>query len=93
MCEISQQKMHNLPSGQHTATCFSDEQAKTVTAWLGSSESSTYSMIIVPSDIHLFWSLQNSLNGKKISISWKIVKGTWSNSLLKMNKFWKYEWA
>ena len=65
MCEISQQKMHNLPSGQHTATCFSDEQAKTVTAWLGSSESSTYSMIIVPSDIHLFWSLQNSLNGKK----------------------------
>ena len=58
------------------AACFSDEKAKTVTAWLGSSESSRYSLEIAPSDIHLFQSLQNSLNGKKISIPWKIVKGT-----------------
>jgi len=62
---ISQQKMHNLPSGQNMAACFSDDQAKTVTAWLGSSESSRYSLDIAPSDIHLFQSLQNSLNGKK----------------------------
>ena len=47
------------------AACFSDDQAKTVTAWLGSSESSRYSLDIAPSDIHLFQSLQNSLNGKK----------------------------
>ena len=58
------------------AACFSDEKAKTVTAWLGSSGLSTVFTDIAPSDFHLFLSLQNSLNGKKISIPWKIVKGT-----------------
>ena len=37
---ISQQKTRNFPSGKHRTTCFSDDQAKTVTAGLGSSDSS-----------------------------------------------------
>ena len=44
-----------------------------------------YSLDITSLDVHLFMSLQNSFNGKK-SISWKTVKGTWNNSLLKMIK-------
>ena len=44
--------------------CFFDDQAKTVTAWLGSSEHPPYSPDIASLDFHLFWSLQNSLNGK-----------------------------
>ena len=58
-----------------------DYQAKTVTAWLGNFDSPD----IAPSDFHLFWSLQNSLNGK-FSIPWKTVKGTWNSSLLKKIK-------
>ena len=34
-------------------------------------------------------SLQNSLNRKKFSISWRIIKATWNNSLLRDKKFWK----
>ena len=44
--------------------CFFDDQAKTVTAWLGSSEHPPYSPDTASLDFHLFWSLQNSLNGK-----------------------------
>ena len=40
---------------------------ETVTAWLGSSDSSAYSPDIAPSDFHLFQSLQNSLNGKNFN--------------------------
>ena len=43
--------------------------------------------------ISIYFDLYKILLMEKISISWKIVKGTWSNSLLKMSKFWKYEWA
>ena len=45
-----------------------------------------YSPDIEPLDFHSFRSLQNSLNGKKISIPWKTVKGTWNSSLLKKIK-------
>ena len=44
-----------------------------------------YSPDIESSDLHLFQSLQNSLNGK-ISIPWKTVKGNWNSSLLKKRK-------
>ena len=37
---ISQQKMHNLPSGLCKTSCFFDDWAKTVSACLGSSDSS-----------------------------------------------------
>ena len=48
-----------------------------------------YSPDITPSNLHLFWSLQNFLNGKN-SIPWKTVKGTWNSSLLKkIKKFWE----
>ena len=57
--------MHNLPSGNHKTAYFFDEQEKIVTAWLGSSESSAIFTIIVPSNFHLFQSLQNSLYGEK----------------------------
>ena len=43
---------------------YFDDQAKTVTACLGSSDSSSVSPDTAPSNVHLFWSLQNSLNGK-----------------------------
>ena len=33
--------MHNLPSKYCKTSCFFDDQAKTVTAWLGSTDSST----------------------------------------------------
>ena len=55
-----------------------------------------YLSYISPLDIHLFQSLQNSLNGKKFSIPWKTVKGTWKSSLIKKIKSlgrWNYEVA
>ena len=51
-----------------------------------------YSPDIAPSDFHSFRSLQNSLNGKKLSILWKTVKGNWNSSLLKkIKRFGKME--
>ena len=44
-----------------------------------------YSPDIAPSDFHLFWCLQNSLNEKN-SIPWKTAKDTWNSSLLKKIK-------
>ena len=44
-----------------------DDQEKTVTACLGSSDSSSVSPDTAPSNVHLFWSLQNSLNGKNFN--------------------------
>ena len=48
-----------------------------------------YSPDIAPSDFHLFRCLPNSLN-EKISIPWKIVKGTWNKFFgQKDKKFWE----
>ena len=44
-----------------------------------------YSPDIVPLDFHLFWSLQNSLNGKKIQFP-RTVKSAQKSSLLKKRK-------
>ena len=80
--------MYNLPSGKfciNKTPGFFDEPAKTVTAWLGSSDSLPYSPDIEPSDFHLFQSLQNSVSGK-MSMPWNTVKGTWNSSLLKKIK-------
>ena len=43
-----------------------------------------YSPDIVPSNFHLFWSLQNSLNGKNFNSPG--IKGTLNSSLLKKIK-------
>ena len=69
--------MHDLPSGELKTVCFFDDQANTVTVWLGSSDSSAvFTRLLIhplystdlrftsPSDFHLFQSLKNSLNGK-----------------------------
>ena len=56
---ISQQKTYL--SRYFTTSCFFDDQAKTVTTWLGSSDFSPYSPHIASYVVHLFWSLQNSL--------------------------------
>ena len=69
-----------------TKLCFFDDQEKTVTAWLAVLIPLPYPPDIVPSDVHLFCSLKNSLNGKKIPIPWKTAKGTWKCSLLKKTK-------
>ena len=48
--------------------CFFDDQANTVTACLGSSDSpAVFTRHIAPSDFHLFRSLQTSLNEKNFS--------------------------
>ena len=47
-----------------TKLCFFDDQEKTVTAWLEVLIPLPYSPDIAPSDVHLFCSLKNSLNGK-----------------------------
>ena len=44
-----------------------------------------YSPDIAPSDFHLFWFLQNPLNGKNVN-SLNTVKETWNSSLLKKVK-------
>ena len=83
---ISQQKMHNLLSGQHKTACFFDDQAKAVTAWLGSSDS--YAMFTR----HCPFGFPSSLLMEKVSILWKTVKGTWNSSLLKkIESFGKME--
>ena len=64
---ISQWKIHNLPSGWSKTACFFDDQAKNVTAWWEVLIHPPCSPDIVPSDVHLFWSLQNSLNGKNFN--------------------------
>ena len=56
---ISQQKTYL--SRYFMTSCFFDDQAKTVTTWLGSSDFSLYSPHIASYVVHLFWSLQNSL--------------------------------
>ena len=65
---------------------FFDDQAKTVTAWLGSSESSaiftrhcTFRFPFISVSTKFSW-------WKNISIPWKTVKGTWNSSLLKKIK-------
>ena len=60
--------------------CVFDDQAKTITAWMGSSDSPT-----VFTRHCTFGLVQNSLDGKN-SIPWKTVKGTWNSSLLKKIK-------
>ena len=38
--ELVNRKFHNLPPGQHKTACIFEDQAKTVIAWLGRSDSS-----------------------------------------------------
>ena len=56
-----------IPSGYRKTSCFFDDQAKTVTAWLEVLIHLLYSSDIAPLDFHLFQSLQNSLNGKNFN--------------------------
>ena len=57
-----------------TKLCFFDEQEKTVTAWLAVLISLPYSPDIAPSDVHLFCSLKNSLNGIKFQFPGRLQK-------------------
>lgn len=70
----SQEKTCQPPSGQHKTVCLFDDQAKTVTAWLGSSDYLPVTFIgqTIPLDVRLFEALQNSLN-EKLSVPWKAV--------------------
>ena len=65
MFGISQKKIRNLPPGYFTGACFFDDQAKTVTAWLGSSDSPAIFTKHCTLRFPFIWSLQNSLNGKR----------------------------
>ena len=56
--------MHQDNTRPHVAF---DDQAKGVTTWLGSSDSSAIFTRHAPSDFHSFRSLQNSLNGKNFN--------------------------
>ena len=56
--------MHNLPSGEHKTACFFNDQAKTVTVWLGSSDSLPVFIRHFNFVFHSFWSLQNPFNEK-----------------------------
>ena len=55
-------------------TSLFDDQAKPVTAWLGSSDSSPRSPDIPPLGFHLFRVLQSSLNGKKFQFPGRMSK-------------------
>ena len=57
LSRISQQKVHNLQSGQCKMACFFDNQEKTATAWLGSSDHPSCSSDIALWGVHLFWFL------------------------------------
>ena len=53
-------------SGQHKTTCFFDDQAETVTAWLENSDSSACSPDTVASDVYLVCAYKILLVEKKI---------------------------
>ena len=65
--------------------CFFDDQTKTATAWLGSSDSSTVFNRHCIVDF-IYFSLYKILSMEKNSVLWKTAKGTWNSSLLKMIK-------
>ena len=70
-------------------TRFFDDQAKTVTAWVGSSDSST-----ICTRHCTYFGLYKILLLENISISWKTVKGIWNSFLpQKVQSFrrWNYE--
>ena len=64
--------------------CSFDDQAVTVTAWLGSSDTSAIVSRHCTFRFPLYLSLYKILLMEKISIPWKTVKGT--SSLLKKIK-------
>ena len=76
----------------NTGPCFFDDQAKTVTVWLGSSDSSTVFTIHRTFRFPLFQSSQNSLKWKKFQFSGKL-KVTWNGSLLKKMRRWNCDIA
>ena len=57
-------------------TCLFDDQAKTVTAWVGSSDSST-----ICTRHCTYFGLYKILLMENISIPWKTVKGIWNSFL------------
>lgn len=59
-------------------TCFFDDQAKTVTAWVGSSDSST-----ICTRHCTYFGPYKILLMENISIPWKTVKGIWNSFLPK----------
>ena len=70
---------------------FFDDQAKTVTAWLGREVliHLPYSPDIAPSDFHLFRSLQNSLNGEIFSFLEDCIRHLEQFFAQKDKKFWE----
>ena len=80
--------MHNLPSGKCKTACFFDDQAKSVSAWLGSSDSSAV-FPRIPSDFHLFRSLQDSLNGKNFNSLENCKRHLEKFFAQKEKKFWE----
>ena len=59
-------------------SCFLDDQAKTVMAWLESSDAAT-------SGFHYFDLYKILLMGK-LSVPWKTIEGTWNSFLFKKIK-------
>ena len=68
--------------------CFFDDQAKTVTAWLGSCDHPLCSPDIPPSHVHVFQSLQNSLNGENINTLAECERHLEQFFAQKDKKFW-----
>ena len=85
---ISQQKTHCLPSGQCKTSCSFDDQAKTVKLGWEVLIHPLYSPDTGPSDVHLFLSLQNSLNGKHFNFL-ENCKRHLKCTLLKKKKLWE----
>ena len=67
---------------------FSDNQAKTITACLGRSDSHAVFTRHCSVGVHLFQSLQNSLNGKK-SVLWKTKRHPEQFFAQKDKKLWE----
>jgi len=66
---ISQQKMHNLPSGYCKIVCFFDDRQRLLKLGWEVLSHLWYSSL----DFHLFWYLHNSISGK-ISVPWKTIE-------------------
>ena len=86
---ISQQKTHKLPSGEHKTACFFNDQAKTVAVCLGSSDSLPGFIRHFTFVFHLFWSLQNSRNGKDINFMEDCKKHLQPFFVQRGKKFWE----
>ena len=87
--EISQQKMQSSVRISKTA-CLMTREKPLQLGWEVLTHQ-LYSPDIAPSDVHLFQSLKNSLNGKKFQFPERLLKSQNSSLLKKIKSFEKME--